>query len=177
MLIIHEAGALFVGDDGPDNGKHVNLLTIKLPTLEEKTSTHFAGGAIGEISVGGLGLSPLEATFKLAGYDPQTMSQFGLGAAGSRPYTYYGALRDKQGGRVIELKSIMYGRLTKIEGDEYQRGDLLGHDHAISEILRYQVYYDGKEKYFYDFFNSDWRVDGVSQNADVRNILRIGGGQ
>lgn len=177
MLIIHEAGNLFVGDDAPNNGKHLNLQTIKLPTLEEKTVDHFAGGAIGEISIGGMGLSKLESTFKVAGYDPQIMSQFGLGSYESLPFTYYGALRDKQGGRLIELKVIMFGRLTKIDGDEHQRGDLLGHDHAISEILKYSVFYDGKEKYWYDWNTSDWRVDGVSPMADRRNILRIGGGQ
>ena len=175
-LIINEAATLFVGDDGPDNGKHLNLTSIQLPTLEEKTADHFAGGAIGEISIGGLGLSKLESTFKLIGFDPQSMSQFGLGTKQSLPYTCYAAVRDKQGGRAIEVKAIMQGRLIKIAPDETRRGELMGHDHSIAEILRYQLWFDGKEKYFYDFFTSDWRVDGVSQNADVRNILRISGG-
>jgi hypothetical protein len=32
------------------------------------------------------------------------------------------------------------------------------------------------EKIHWDFFTSDWRVDGVSQNADERAILRIPNG-
>lgn len=176
MLVIQEAMTLFVGDDGPNNGKHLNLTSIKLPTLEEKSTDHFAGGAIGEISISGLGLSKLESTFKISGYDPQSMSQFGLGSKQQLPFTVYGALRDKQGGNLIELKCIMRGRMTKLEGDESRRGDLLGHDHTIMDIYHYELWYDKKEKYYYDFFTSDWRVDGISQNADVRNILRIGGG-
>lgn len=176
MLIINEAFNLFVGDDGPNNSKHLNIQGLQLPTLEEKTADHLPGGAIGEIGIGGLGLSKLECTFKLAGYDPQVMSQFGLGSRQGLPYTFYGAMRDKQGGRVIEVKSVMQGRLVRLATDELRRGDPTGHDHSITEILRYTLWFDGKEKYFYDFFTTDWRVDGVTQNADVRNILRIGGG-
>lgn len=174
-LIIQEAVNLFVGDDGPGNGKHLNLVSIKLPSLEERSQDHFAGGAIGEISIGGLGLNKLESTFKIVGFDPQVMSAFGLNARQSLPFTCYGGLRDKQGGRLIEIKAIMQGRLGKIEPDETRRGELMGHDHMIHEILRYQLWYDNKEKYFYDFFTAEWRVDGVSQNADLRNILRISG--
>ena len=174
-LFIHEAVNLFCGDDGPDNSKHLNLESIKLPTLEEISQEHYGGGAIGQIAVGGLGLKTLECTFKLKGYDPQTMSQFGLSSPVRKPYTCYGAIRDKKSGRAIEVKAIMEARLGKIEGDEHKRGDLLGHDHMLHELLHYELSFDGREKYYYDFFTSDWRVDGISQNTDLRNILRISG--
>lgn len=172
-LFIQEAVNLFVGDDGPNNSKHLVLSTIKLPALEEKSQTHFAGGAIGEVSIGGLGLSALESTFGIKGHDPQIMSQFGLGQRRSQNYTVYGAVRDIKGNRPIELKAVMQGRLARLEGDELARGELVGHNHAIHEILHYQLWFDKQEKYYYDFFTSEWRVDGVTQNADIRNILRI----
>jgi hypothetical protein len=174
-LFIQEAMNLFVGDNGPDNSKHLILETVKLPTLEETGQDYIPGGGIGEIAVGGLGLKKLESTFKIKGYDPQVMSQFGLGSRGRLPYTFYGAIRDKKGNRAIELKVIMEGRLAKIEGDDLQRSELIGHDHMIHEIWHYECYWDKKEKYYYDFLGSDWRVDGVSQNDDIRNILRIPG--
>lgn len=174
-LLIQEAVNLFVGDDGQNNSKHLTLSTIKLPTLEEKSQAHFAGGAIGEINIGGLGLNALECTFGIKGYDPQIMSQFGLGQRRNLNYTIYGAVRDLQGNRPVELKAVIQGRLARLEGDDMTRGELVGHNHMIHEIMHYALTFDGKEKYYYDFFTSDWRVDGQSQNADVRNILRIPG--
>jgi P2 family phage contractile tail tube protein len=172
---VFEACNMFVGDDGPDNSKHLQIDTIKLPVLEENSQDHFAGGAIGEISVGNLGLKKLEITFKLKGFDPQVMSQFGLNGRNSLPYTIYGAIRDKKGGAPVEMKCVARGRLGKIESDELKRGDLIGHDHMIHEILHYEMWFANKEKYYYDWFASDWRVDGISANAEIRNILRIPG--
>jgi len=173
-LLIQEAVNLYVGDDAPNANKRNNLASIKLPTLEEITSSHHAGGALGAIEVGGLGLAALEATFKQTGWDPQTLSQFGLGQRGRIPYTCYGLVRNKDiTNKAIEVKAIMWGRLARIESDEFSRGDnLIGHDHTIKEILRYAVYFDGAEKYYYDWENGTWRVDGVDQNADERRILR-----
>ena len=175
MLYIHEATNLFVGDDGPNNSKHLMLDSVKLPTLEEITTDHHAGGAIGAIKIGGLGLQALEVSFKLKGHDPQTLSQFGLGSRNRLPFTCYGAVRDKKVGRMVEMKAIMQGRLVRIEGDDLRRAELVGHDHMISEIWHYQLWWDNAEKYFYDFLTSEWRVDGVSQFAETRNILRIPG--
>lgn len=174
-LYIHEAVTLFVGDDGINNSKHLSLESIKLPTLEENSSNHFAGGAIGEISIGNLGLKALEVSFKVKGFDPQIMSQFGLGGSNSLPFTCYGAIRDKKGGGLVELKVIMRGRLGRLDSDELRRADLIGHDHMIHEIMHYEMWWGQKEKYYYDFFASDWRVDGVSQNSDVRAMLRVPG--
>jgi P2 family phage contractile tail tube protein len=172
---IFEGVNMFVGDDGPDNSKHLTLESVKLPDLEETSQEHFGGGAVGAIMVGGLGLKALEVGFKCKGFDPQLKSHFGLGAASKRriPFTIYGAYRDLQGGDVLEMKAIAEGRLASIAGDDMKRGELQGFDYKITEILRYRMYFGNKEKLFYDYFNSEWRVDGVSQNAEVNNILRI----
>lgn len=174
-LFIQEAVNLFVGDSGPDNSKHLVLESIKIPSLEENTQNYTPGGSIGEIKVGLGVLKALESTFKIKGCDPQIMSQFGLNSRGRMPFTVYGAVRDKKGSDYIELKAVMEGRLIKIEADEMKRGELYGHDHAIDEIWHYELHWAGKEKYYYDFLSSEWRVDGVSQNTSIRNILRIPG--
>lgn len=172
MLIIAEAHNLYVGDDVPNASKHHNLMSSKLPTLEEKEQDLSGGGAIGDIAVGGLGLNKLEFTFKLYGHDPQVSGKFGIA---NTPFTVYGALRDKGTAREIGVKSILWGRLGKIEQDEQKRGDLLGHDYAVREILRYVCYFDDAEEYWYDWQASDWRIKGVSQNSTRRRLLGIPG--
>jgi P2 family phage contractile tail tube protein len=173
LVLIQEAVSLFVTDTGPDNGKHLTLESVQVPTLEEKSQDYYAGGAIGELAVGGLGLSKLEVTFKCKGHDPQILSQFGLGSVARRPFTVYGLLRDKKTNKAIETKGVIEGRLAKINSDEQSRGALIGHDYMIHEIVYYELSYDKKQKYLYDWFNSIWSVDGVVQNQDMRDILRI----
>lgn len=175
MIYVHEQTNLVAGDDGPDNSKHLTLTSIKLPTLDEIRQQYQAGGSLGAMSIGGLGLAVPECTFSCMGPDPQLMSHFGLGQRLRRPYTCYGLVRDKRTGRSVEIKAIMEGRLGKVEGSDLQRGELASHDYMIDEIYHYQLWWDRKEKYYYDLFTSDWRVDGVSQNDDARNILRIAG--
>ena len=172
---VMEAVNLFCGDHNPNNSKHLTLQTLQLPTLEEMTAEHTPGGSIAGLEIGMGTLSPLAAGFKLAGYDPDLLSMFGIGKKQREVYTAYGVLRDKRTSRAIEAKSIFHARLNRIEPDEFSRGELMGHDHGLIEIMHYESYFDGKEKHYFDFFNQVWRVDGVSQNADERRILRIPG--
>jgi hypothetical protein len=174
-LYIQEGLNLYVGDDGPNNSKHLNLEDVKLPELEELTQSFHPGGAIGQIEVGGMGLKALEMTFKIKGWDPQVMSQFGLSGAAPLFYTVYGVVRDKSGNAPIELKGVARGKLTRVNNDNLKRGDLMGSDFKISELLHYELYFNKAEKFFYDWQASTWRVDGVDQYSDERTILRIPG--
>ncbi|MGA2491843.1 MAG: phage major tail tube protein [Roseiarcus sp.] len=175
-IYVPEALNIFVTDQGPDNSKHLKITDSTFPVLEEKTVEHHAGGSIGAIEIGGLGLNALTFGFKLVGFDPQSAAQFGLGGSGQVPYTVYGAVRDKQTGTAIELKATIWGRMAKLDMGTYKRGDASEQTHEIKEITRYGLYWNKVELYYYDFFASIWRVNGVDQYADVNGILRISGG-
>jgi len=176
QLFIQEGFNLFVGDDGPNNGKNLQIESVKLPDYEEMTQNFYAGGAVGEIEIGGMGLKPFTLGFKLKGWDEQSMSQFGIGSANMFPYTIYGLIRDKNGNTAQELKVIVRGRMVKVTPDEMKRGDLFGMDFAIKEILHLEHYVNKNEKYYYDWFSTTWRVNGIAQNADDVAILRINSG-
>lgn len=172
---VMEAVNLFCGDHDPNDSKHLTIESLRSPTLEEMTADHTPGGSMMAITIGMSAISALEAGFKLAGYDPNMLSLFGLGGRKREVYTAYGVLRDKRTGGAIEVKSIYHARLATIEPDEFEKGELSGYDYSLKEILHYETYFDTREKYYCDFFNQTWRVDGVSQNAEERRILRIPG--
>jgi len=174
-IYIPEAVNIFVGDQGPDNSKHLKITDVTLPVLGEKTVEHHAGGSIGAIEIGGLGINALTLGFKLVGFDPHSDAQFGLGGSGQLPYTVYGAVRDKQTGTAIELKSTAWGRMVKLDSGTIKCGDASEQTHEIKEITRYALYWNKVELYYYDYFASIWRVNGVDQYADVNGILRIAG--
>ena len=175
-LIIQTAFNLYVGDSDADNDKRLVIKNLKLPEHEEVVQEHHSGGSIGAIEVGNLGMTALTASFKHSGWDGQSMSQFGIGGRTLYPYTAFGYAIRKSNGSAVQIIAKMLGRMTKIQIPELKRGDLMEVDYEIKEILAYQLFYDGKEKFYYNWVKSLWRVDGQVQNQDELNALGIATG-
>lgn len=169
-MLIMEAVNLFCGDHDPSASKHLTLSEMMLPNLQETFADHHAGGSKVKIEIP-VGIEKLESSFKLVGHDPALLSMFGLGATALKKFTGYSVLRDQRTGEAKKLMAIIQGRLGKIEGEAYKRGELQHHDYAIGGIVHYEQHIDGQEKVYWDFFSGDWRIDGVEQNADERAIL------
>ncbi|MDF3606568.1 phage major tail tube protein [Paracoccus sp. DMF-8] len=167
-----EAANLFCGDDDPSKSKHLTLTEIALPVLEENYQDHHPGGSLVGIEVN-VGVSKLSSTFKLGGWDPDMLNEFGLGRVGTKNFTSYGVVRNKRTGGLIEVKAVMAGRLGKIEGEAFTRGEFQSHDYAINGILHYELYWQGREKFYWDFFSSDYRINGRDENAQEKRILRL----
>ena len=160
---------LFCSSD-PTNTKKLVIEEAKLPDLEEMYTDHHAGGSAMQIEVA-TGFKKLEPTFKLKGFDPDLLAQFGLGSPGSRTFTFLQAWRDKVTGLAVDNQAVIRGRLGKITPDASKRGDFMGHDYAINEITFYKLSFAGQERVFFDFFSQVWRIGGVDQNADINAIL------
>lgn len=173
-LYVWEAANLFAGDDDPSKSKHLSIQNLKLPSLEEMYQDHHPGGSRVQVEIE-VGIKKLEPTFKLVGFDPDLLVQFGLGSKAKRVFTAYRVLRDKRTGTALEGKAVFEGRLGKITEDEFKRGDLAGADYAINEVTHYELWFDKKEKLYWDFFTNTFRVEGVETNADENTILRVPG--
>lgn len=173
-IYIMEAANLFCGLHDPTKSKHLTLAELKLPDLQGIYVDHHAGGALvgTEFEVG---IQKLEPTFKLNGFDPDLLSEFGLGTKARNVFTAYGAIRDQRSGTAIEAKAIIEARLGRVAPDTFQRGEMQGHEYAMNSVVRYELWFDGREKIAFDWFTSTWRVDGNDQNGDVNRILRIPG--
>lgn len=171
-IYIMEAANLFCGDHDPENSKHLSLEELKLPDLQEVLVDHQPGG--GKVGVEfAVGVEKLEPTFKLKGWDPALMREFGLGSPLRKVFTAYGVIRDKRSGRAIEAKAVMEGRLSRIAPDAFTRGEAMGHEHSINEVLHYELHFDGNEELYWDFFTNTVRLGGQDRDPDFNNILRI----
>ena len=171
-VYIMEAVNLFVGDADPTKSKHLTIAELKLPDLVGIYADHHAGGALvaTEFEVG---VEKLEPTFKLNGFDPDLLAEFGLGSRVRNKFTGYGVIRDQRTGRAIESKAIIEARLGRIAPDAFQRGELQGHEYSMNSVVHYELWFDGQEKVYWDFFANEWRVGNVDQNSDINRILRI----
>ena len=94
-VYIMEAVNLFVGDADPTKSKHLTITELKLPDLAGIYADHHAGGALvaTEFEVG---VEKLEPTFKLNGFDPDLLAEFGLGSRVRNKFTGYGVIRDRE---------------------------------------------------------------------------------
>ena len=171
-LYTFDAANLFCGTVDPTNSKHLAIEHLKLPELDEEFKDHSpSGGRFGfEIPVG---FKKLECTFKLTGFDPQVLTQFGLSSPIANIYTAYSVVVDRRTGQQIEHKAVVEGRLSKVAQSEVKRGETSDTDYRIGGISHYELWFGGAEKIFWDFFTNAWRVDGVDQNATRNSILRI----
>lgn len=165
---------LFCGDHDPTKSKHLTLSELKLPDLTEMYADHHPGGSRVAVEFE-VGVNKLEPTFKLNGFDPDLLTQFGLGGRQRKVYTAYGVILDKRSGREIESKAIIEARLGSIAPDTFQRGEMQGHEYALNEVVHYELWFDGAEKIAWDFFTNVWRINGTDENAGMNRILRIPG--
>ncbi|WP_262027562.1 phage major tail tube protein [Microvirga sp. Mcv34] len=171
-LYVMEAANLFCGDHDPSKSLHLQLQDLRLPTLEEIYADHAPGGGIVDVEVA-VGVSRLEAGFKLAGWNEDTISGFGIATQQRNIFTAYGAIRNKRTGALLEGRAVFQARIGRIEPDAFRRGELMGHDHSLREIYHYELHMGGKELFRWDFFENSRYQNGVNLNADINSILRI----
>ncbi len=169
-----EAVNLFAGDHDPSNSKHLTLEEFKLPDLQEMFQDHHAGGARVQVEFA-VGIQKLEPTFKLKGFDPDLLTQFGLGGKKLTRFTGYGVMRDQRTGEAIQSIATIEGRLGKVAPDAQKRGELAGHEYAINQVMHYELSFGGRELMYWDFFTNTLRMNGVDQEAETNRLLGIGG--
>ncbi len=151
-----------------------------MPTMEEATQDHNAGGAMIGIEVPSH-LNKLEATFNLAGWDPDIMTYIGRETRFFQIFTAYGLIRDRRSGDALQATARMQGRLGRVNPTSFSKGNLMHHEYSIKSIVSYQLTMqivangNPNEIYYWDFFTSERRVGGFDLNKDLVNLLKIPG--
>ncbi|WEK50304.1 MAG: phage major tail tube protein [Candidatus Kaistia colombiensis] len=173
-VYVMEAANLFCGDHDPENSKHLTLDEISLPSLQAMYQDHHPGGSFVAMEFE-VGIQKLTSSFKLKGWDPELLKQFGLGTPLKRVYTAYGVVRDKRSGDALQAKAIMEARLGQAAPDAFSRGNLMGFAYSLNEITHYELHFGSEEIFFWDAFTNSLRTGGVDQNAQINSLLRIPG--
>jgi phage tail tube protein FII len=172
-IFVMEAANLFCGDHDPTASNHLQLMNLQLPSLEQQTQAHGPGGGIMGVNFAMTMLSPLTFSFKLKGIDPGRLTLFGLGGVERRKYTAYGVIRDKRNNSQKSGVAVIEGVLVKIAPSSFSRADGVDHDYDIQEVTSYRLDIDNKSVFSFDFFTSQFEVEGVSQTDLLNRILRV----
>lgn len=191
-LYTMESANLICGDTGsgaaPGISTHLSILELKLPGLEEAYVDVLPGGATIGIEVP-MHVNRLESTFNLAGWQPDVMTMMGRSERRLQVFTAYGLIRERRTGEALQAMSVMWGRLGRSNPTNFRKGDLMAHEFSIRSITHYELYMQQssqagsqnetnsarqmREIYYWDFFTSERRIDGVDRNAELVNILGI----
>lgn len=191
-LYTMEAANLICGDTGggvaPGVSTHLKILELKLPGLEEQYVDVLPGGAVIGIEVP-MSIQRLESTFNLAGWDPDVLVMMGRSERRLQVFTAYGLIREKRTGEALQAMAIMWGRLGRANPTNFRKGDLQQHEFSIRSVTHYELYMQQqaqtgsqnegvntrqmREIYYWDFFSSERRIDGVDRNAEMVQILAI----
>lgn len=171
-IYVMEAVNLFVGDDRPDDSNHLTIQELKLPGLEENFTDHLPGGAVIGIEVD-THIQRLEATFNLAGWNPEVMTKIGRAEGNQQTFTAYGAIRDRRNGELIESIAVMQGRLGRVNPTAFRKGDLQSHEYSIRGIVHYELKMGERPIYYWDFFENARVIGTEDLNSKLNRILRV----
>jgi len=175
---------LICGDTGnesaPGISTHLVLQELKLPGLEENYVDHTPGGAPLAIEIP-THLNKLEATFNLAGWDPDIMVFIGQNARSYQRFTAYGLIRDRRSAEALQSVAVIEGRMGRVNPTAFSKGNLMSHEYSLRSIVHYELYMQVEpdteplEIYFWDFFTSTRRIGGVDLNDEMIRLLAIPG--
>jgi phage tail tube protein FII len=179
-----ESANLICGNTGnktaPGISTHLVLQELKLPALEENNVDHSPGGAPIAIEIP-THMNKLEATFNLAGWEPDVMVFLGREEKRYQKFTTWGLIRDRRSGDALQLYSVIEGRLGRVNPTAFSKGNLMAHEYAIKSITHYELWMQEikgaelSEIYNWDFFTSTKVIGGEDQNKQLISLLAIPG--
>lgn len=150
----------------------LDIETMKLPTLEEKTESFQPGGSDMEINITGLGVKAFTMPFKLKSHTPETIGLFG-GPAGRRfPFTGRTLVISEEDGEEHEHAVDVLGRLSKIEPEEMSGGKASSYDHEINGVWTYTEYWDNRIMHRFSVKKGGWDIWNFQEiNTTRRRVL------
>lgn len=190
-LYTMEAVNLICGDIGgsssPGYSTHLVLDELKLPALEEAYVDHMPGGAPVSIEID-MHFNRLEATFNLAGLQPDIMKLIATSRRELQRYTANGLVRERRTGRALKATAILQGRMGRANPTAFSKGNKMAHEYSIRSIVHYEFWMQvdpgangggggviQEPIYYWDFFTSEFRVGEVNINEDLIRVLEIPG--
>jgi uncharacterized protein len=157
--------------DQANSSRALTIGKVGLPALKRLSSEHTPGGGVGKVSFAFPQIDLIEPKFEMKGIDLDLLTTFGFAAGSYDKWTFAGAWRDKRSGKSLPARAIIQGVFAEWESEEFAPGELVGCTHTLKEVTHYEFTLDGKEIWYWDFFENEARSGGVSWFADVRTAL------
>ena len=149
----------------------LEIETLQLADLEEKTENFMPGGVDGELEIAGLGTKALNLLAKVKSENEYMAGTFGAPPGKRRAYTGIKYIVDEFDGSEHEHIVDVTGRLIKIEPNENKAGELAGYNYTIGSIINYTEYWDGKIMNRFVFKTGGWNVSNFEAVNETRRRM------
>ncbi|KAI94097.1 tail tube protein [Rhodomicrobium udaipurense JA643] len=157
--------------DETDTSRAITISKLGLPALKRLSAEHKPGGGVGGIEFVFPQIEKIEPKFEVKGIDLDALTRFGFANGVYDKWTFAGAWRDKRTGKALPARATITGIISDWESDEFSPGELVGCNHTLKEVSHYEFTLDGKEIFYWDFYEREARSGGVSWMSDVRSAL------
>lgn len=116
-------------------------------------------------------IEALEFTVRIAGQNPDVMSQMALAPGHTQLITFRGGVLTEHDGRVVPHICIVQGAINGSSRDRWQRGEKVGFEYAINAVryMRYEA--DARVIHELQAWPPKRVVNGVNQIADLNAAL------
>lgn len=155
-FLVLEHCNLFCGSENanPNYSNHLLLTELTLPKFQEQYIDHRPGGAPLAIEVDVI-LQRLEASFQLAGLQPQVMRMLRPYSMQQTWFVALGFVRDPSSGDYSQAMAQIQGRLGIIEPAPWRRGTTFQTHYTIRSIMQYRLQVAGFGNIVeWDFYNN-----------------------
>jgi hypothetical protein len=169
-----DAANLFVGDDDPSASLHLKIKSVGIILdLEEATMSHKAGGHVMTLEMGERSFTMGTLKFSMTGIDTDVMTRF---MPSSRiKYTVRANLRDLKKDIDVSLVAIVEGRMVRVTHKDFEKESDVGSEFEIKEIVNYELYKNGQEIFWFDYFAgpSGYRRNGQPMFPELSRNLGL----
>jgi uncharacterized protein len=139
---------------------------VTLPDLKWKADDYSGGGLMGTRQMKTI-LDKLELKYKTAGYDPRAAAAVGQMPGQVGNYKLMASFI-VPGDAEIPQKILVTGAMTELKRDAYKAGGKMMTEYTVNDVIYYEEWFDGKQKFLIDLLNQVFMVDGVDQMLQRR---------
>jgi uncharacterized protein len=157
--------------DQPDSSRALTVSKLALPAIKFMTAEHKPGGGVGAVSFVLPQIEAVEPKFELKGFDADILANIGLLDGTQNKWVFAGAVREKRTGRVLPARAVIEGIVAEWEPEEHSAGEFVGCNHVLHEVTHYEFQFDGRELWYWDFWERIARRGGNDRYAAIRTAL------
>lgn len=140
---------------------------LTLSPINFITSGHNPGGGVGNVDWVQPRVESPEPKFAVKGVDTDIFDGFGT----RDRWVFTTAFRDVKAGKIVPARVVIEGAIASWEPDETSPEEYQGCTHTFKEVTHYAFRMDGKERWYWDFFERELRVDGKDFMKDIKKAL------
>ncbi|KZL02259.1 MULTISPECIES: phage major tail tube protein [unclassified Pseudovibrio] len=139
----------------PDESRANILSKLVLPAFKYTTVNHNPGGGIGAVDFGKPRTEAFEPKAEHKGLDNKLLEKLGK----HEEWVFAGNYRQMPGNLWLPVRGFIYATLMEWEPDEMGADDLPGCNLAFKEVTHVELILDGKELFYWDFWEREMRPD------------------